>query len=182
MRQLLAADLDEGFVALVRGYGSLVRTVAARACAASPAEAEDLAADALLGAYRALRTYAPERIAGLRLRPWLVTIVLNASRNRRRAAARRPATSPLAAGAEPYSTIGLTDDWDDRRDGSDRLQELLRDLPSAQRTAVVLRHVACLSIPEIAEVLRCPEGTAKSHVSRGLQRLRRLHAGREETP
>jgi len=43
-----------------------------------------------------------------------------------------------------------------------------------ERTAVVLRHVTDLPLTEVAEVLGCPVGTAKSHVSRGLARLRTL--------
>jgi RNA polymerase sigma-70 factor (ECF subfamily) len=42
--------------------------------------------------------------------------------------------------------------------------------------AVVLRHVEDLPIREIAQILGCREGTAKSHVSRGLTRLRSLLA------
>jgi RNA polymerase sigma-70 factor (ECF subfamily) len=54
---------------------------------------------------------------------------------------------------------------------------LLAELPETQRLAVVLRHVLDLPYAEIAAVLGCPEGTAKSHVSRGLQRLRTLTTG-----
>ncbi|MGH3613167.1 MAG: RNA polymerase sigma factor [Pseudonocardia sp.] len=36
----------------------------------------------------------------------------------------------------------------------------------------MLRHVVDLPVSEVAEVLGCPEGTAKSHISRGRQRLR----------
>jgi hypothetical protein len=53
------------------------------------------------------------------------------------------------------------------------------ELPTPQRVAVVLRHVAGLPIAEIAAVRGCPEGTAKSHVSRGLRRLRSLCRGRQ---
>ena len=49
---------------------------------------------------------------------------------------------------------------------------MLTGLPPAQRTAVVLRHVVGLPYAEMAVVMGCPEGTAKSHVARGLQRLR----------
>ena len=38
----------------------------------------------------------------------------------------------------------------------------------------MLRHVVDLPIGEIAEILGCKDGTAKSHISRGLQRLRTL--------
>ena len=41
---------------------------------------------------------------------------------------------------------------------------------------MVLRYVADLPIAEVASVLGCPPGTAKSHVSRGLRRLRELQA------
>ena len=47
-------------------------------------------------------------------------------------------------------------------------------LSPTQRAAVVLRHIAGLSYAEVAAALGCPEGTAKSHVSRGLNRLRTL--------
>ena len=57
-------------------------------------------------------------------------------------------------------------------DGQFRLGALLAELSDAQRTAVVLRHVVGLSYAEVAVAMGCPEGTAKSHVSRGLQRLR----------
>jgi RNA polymerase sigma-70 factor (ECF subfamily) len=50
----------------------------------------------------------------------------------------------------------------------------LARLPEVQRTAVVLRHVVGLGTGEVAEVLGVAEGTAKSHVSRGLARLRPL--------
>lgn len=54
------------------------------------------------------------------------------------------------------------------------LGDLLARLPENQRLAVVLRHVAGLPMAEIASVMRIPEGTAKSHASRGLSKLRSL--------
>jgi RNA polymerase sigma-70 factor (ECF subfamily) len=63
------------------------------------------------------------------------------------------------------------------RETGAELGTLLAQLPTPQRVAVVLRHVGELSIAEIAEVLGCAEGTAKSHISRGLARLRTLRAG-----
>ena len=66
------------------------------------------------------------------------------------------------------------EDQAQRHDGQARLGGLLTELPDTQRTAVVLRHVVGLPYAELAAVLGCPEGTAKSHVSRGLDRLRAL--------
>lgn len=174
LRALLATDLDRGFVALVEAYGSLALTVAARTGLVAPADAEDVAAEAFLRAYRALRLFSAERRGALRPRAWLVTIVLNTARNARRTAARRPAAA-LADGGGPATSGALVEDWVEQRDGAARLANLLRALPDRQRTAVVLRHVVCLPVTEIAEVLGCPESTARSHVARGLRRLRDLH-------
>jgi RNA polymerase sigma-70 factor (ECF subfamily) len=145
--------------------------VAARA-ATTPCDAEDLAAEALLRAYRALRGYGPDRIRELRLRPWLVTIVLNASRNARRDAARQPRIEVLD---RPDDLVLSHRDAGESAELGDEVAGLARrlgELPARQRTAVVLRHVVGLPTAEIALVLECPEGTARSHVARGLAALR----------
>ncbi|MFT3852711.1 MAG: sigma factor-like helix-turn-helix DNA-binding protein [Ilumatobacteraceae bacterium] len=53
------------------------------------------------------------------------------------------------------------------------VRELLDHLPQAQREAIVLRYYLGLRDPEIAEAMNCPLGTAKSHVRRGLESMRR---------
>ncbi|MGX1491195.1 RNA polymerase sigma-70 factor (sigma-E family) [Streptomyces tendae] len=55
-----------------------------------------------------------------------------------------------------------------------RLEAALAQLPARQRAAVVLRYYQDLSERQVAEVLGCPVGTARSHASRGVARLRRL--------
>jgi RNA polymerase sigma-70 factor (ECF subfamily) len=47
----------------------------------------------------------------------------------------------------------------------------LQALPVAERRAIVLHHVAGLSVVDIASELRAPEGTVKSWLSRGRSRL-----------
>ena len=59
-----------------------------------------LAADALLRAYRALRTYDAARVATLRVRPWLLTILRNTARNAARDRSRRPDPPPSYETAE----------------------------------------------------------------------------------
>lgn len=54
----------------------------------------------------------------------------------------------------------------------DEMWQALQKLPARQRAAIVLRFYEDLSEAATADVLRCPVGTVKSLVSRGLERLR----------
>jgi RNA polymerase sigma factor (sigma-70 family) len=179
VRRALSDDVDTGFVTLYHAYRSVVFSVALRLCGRW-ADAEDLSAEAFLRAYRALVGYQPDRLAALRPRSWLVTILLNVWRNSRRTAARRTQSSPLDQAPDPADPQADVERAVERSETERELAELLRELPDAQRVAVVLRHVVDLPITEIAEVLGRPEGTIKSHISRGLTRLRELQAKQHE--
>jgi len=48
----------------------------------------------------------------------------------------------------------------------------LQHVPPRQRAVLVLRIVQDLSVQQVAETLRCSEGTVKSQTARGLQALR----------
>jgi RNA polymerase sigma factor (sigma-70 family) len=179
--EALAEDLDAGFADLVRAYQRVVYSVALRV-SGQQVDAEDLAAEAFLRAYRALVGYDRERIVSLRPRSWLLAILLNIWRNTVRDRTRRPSQVPLDELAEPRSAQASVEELTERRESSRELTGMVARLPEPQRVAVVLRHVAGLSIAEIAAVLDCPEGTAKSHVSRGLQRLRVLYRVPDQAP
>jgi RNA polymerase sigma-70 factor, ECF subfamily len=173
LRLGLIVDLDAGFAELVRHHERVVHSVALR-LAAGPADAEDLSADVFLRAYRALRDFEATRIRELRIRPWLLTILRNTARNAARDAARRPGPPPVfdapdVVSAEPGVAQHVEDTLMQRE-----WARVLELLPEPQRVAVVLRHVEGLATAEIAQILGCREGTAKSHVSRGLARLRAL--------
>lgn len=176
----LAADLDAAFPALVAGQADRLYSIALRLLG-DPRDAEEVAQDALVRAFRAIEGYAPERTAELRLRPWLASITVNLARNRRRRIADRQPPSRL----EPLLAAGL--DLPDernpgpvtvvtRREGAEALATTLLLLPPSIRAAVVLRHIDGLSVAETAEALGRPEGTIKAQVARGLERLRLLLA------
>jgi RNA polymerase sigma factor (sigma-70 family) len=178
MRLELTVDLDAGFGEVVRAYERVVHSVALR-LTATRTDAEDVAAETFLRAYRALLGYDAARIRALRLRPWLLTILRNTARNAARDADRRPGPPPDVEPVEP-AAAGPSVEQQVEQDLEHReWARLLSRLPEAQRTAVVLRHVEGVPTGEIAEILGCPEGTAKSHVSRGLRRLRALLAEAE---
>ncbi|WP_052423080.1 RNA polymerase sigma factor [Nonomuraea candida] len=177
VRKALLDDLDEGFAELYGAYRGLVFSAALR-LSGRWADAEDLTAEAFLRAYRALAGYERRRIAELQPRAWLMTILMNIWRNCARAKSRKP---PPDLREEPVDDVDPGEDVEDaavRRETGQELAELLSLLPEEQRAAVVLRHVVDLPVSEIATVLKIPQGTVKSHVSRGLKRLRTLGGAR----
>jgi RNA polymerase sigma-70 factor, ECF subfamily len=181
----LAGDLAGAFPDLVRHHQDLVYGLALR-LVSRPSDAEDLAQDAFLRAYRTLERWPGERVAALRLRGWLAAIVLNLARDRAR---RRTRGGPLALSLEDRGGRGGGDAlWgprdvaDDERERPEAVaaeretqrewQARLAALPPVLRRAVELRHVDGLSYPELAVALGRPVGTVKSDVHRGVTLLR----------
>ena len=169
----LARDVDGSFAKLVAHHQDLVYGVALR-WTRCHADAEDLAQEAFLRAYRALRGYEPERIRELRLRGWLARITLNLARNRARDAG--PPTADIVDVAEPTDPSGDRPELiSERREASHTWSRLLASLPPRYRMAVGLRHVDGLSYGELAEALGRPINTVKSDVHRGVSLLREAY-------
>lgn len=135
----------------------------------SAADAEEVAQDAFVKAYRALGRFR----AGAPFRPWLLQIVVNEARNRRRSTGRREhlalrvADEPSSGGAAPSPEAELLE-----RERRGRLVQALADLREDERDVVVCRHLLGLSEEETAAALDLPVGTVKSRLSRALARLR----------
>ncbi|MEU8358144.1 RNA polymerase sigma factor [Nonomuraea sp. NPDC048882] len=177
VRKALLDDLDEGFAELYAAHRGLVFSTALRLSGRWP-DAEDLTAETFLRAYRALAGYERDRVAQLQPRAWVMTILMNVWRNCARTRSRKP---PPDLPGEPVDAVDPHEDVEAaavRRETGDELAGLLALLPEEQRAAVVLRHVVDLPVSEIATVLKIPQGTVKSHVSRGLKRLRALGGAR----
>src|SRR5437763_8001774 len=100
-------------------------------------DAEEVAQDTLLRAYRALVRYPPERIRDLKQRAWLHRIAVNVVRNRVRGV--RPRLVELN-GSEPDPRTGPEEDVL-RKAEMDEFAARVACLPARYRDAVVLRHV-----------------------------------------
>ena len=174
-----AKDLDSAFPRIVVLYGPTIFTTALRVSQQS-ADAEDLAAETFVRAYAALRTYSPKRIRELKLRAWLVTITLNLWRNQLRDASRVPTLVQLDSTGSRADPTTLPEQRALDHAGWGEAERLLDNLADFERIPVVLRHVVGLSYREIAMVLDCPVGTAKSHVNRGMATLRKQLGTKEE--
>ena len=169
--ELLARDLDRGFERLVRAHQDRLYAFALALCR-RPDEAEDVAQDAFIRAYRALERYPAERRRDLKPAAWLHRIALNVVRNRARG--RRPQFVVLDGqlADESRGPAELAELASTREDLSDRLSRL----PDRYRVALLLRYAQDLTYDEIAAITRQPVGTVKSNVHRGLEMLRREYA------
>jgi RNA polymerase sigma-70 factor (ECF subfamily) len=137
----------------------------------STAEAEDAAQEAFVKAHRALGRFR----AGAPLRPWLLRIVANEARNRRRAAGRREWLALRAAHERGAASGDAAPSPEAALLAAERRAELLRALErlrEPERLAIACRYFLDLSEEETAGVLGCRRGTVKSRVSRALARLR----------
>jgi len=156
--------LDEGtLVALAKrgdaaAYEELVRMhqgIAFRVAyvaAGERGDAEEAVQDGFVKAYRALGRFRD----GAPFRPWLLRIVANEARNRRRSAGRRTGLALRAA---------------ERRD---ELLEALGRLDERDREVLVHRFLLELGEEETATALGIRRGTVKSRTSRALERLRAM--------
>jgi RNA polymerase sigma factor (sigma-70 family) len=157
------------FEALVRAYQA-VAFRAAWIASGGADDAEDAAQEGFMKAFVAL----PRFRSGARFGPWLLTIVANEARNRRRSANRREmlalrAPEAVAGGAasepSPEAAILATE----RRTA---LLAAVRRLPQPDREVIAYRYLLELSEVETAAALDVPVGTAKSRLSRAMVRLR----------
>lgn len=132
-------------------------------------DAEEAVQDALVKAYRALGRFRE----GAPFRPWLLRIVANEARNRRRAAGRRlqawqrAAEHDVSGGAAPSPEATILT--------GERRELLLRGLSELReddRAVLACRFLVGLSELETAAALGLRRGTVKSRTARALERLR----------
>ena len=139
-------------------------------------DAEDLAQEAIIEAFRAFDRYQP----GTYFDRWLYRIMSRTFIDVVRRRNRRPVVSldaPAGPGGDPLVTL-LGDTTQDPQqmtetmDLDGAIQAALDGLPEEFRTAVVLVDIEGLSYDEVAHALRCPVGTVRSRLHRARQMLR----------
>lgn len=157
--------------------------LALRLCG-NPADAEDLAQDALIRAVKAL----PDFKGGSSESTWLYRIVVNTWKNRLRSQRRRGWMSmiplhffrnsdeeeelPIASKEAPPDS-GLA-----AQETRGEVWEALNALDEQDRAIIVLKDMEDKSYKEIAEVLDIPEGTVKSRLSRAREAFREAFKGK----
>ena len=141
-------------------------------------DAEDIAQDAFIKAYAGLARFRSDAP----FRPWLLQIVTNEARNRRRSAGRRAHLAVRAAAHQRNAASGDAAPSPETAALADEQRHVLLDaldtLREEDRQAIAYRYFLDLSEAEMADALGCARGTVKSRLSRALARLRERLAPR----
>ena len=157
---LAATGERRAFGELVRRHGSAVRALLRR-MGAQPSQADDVAQDAFITAFERITDFRGEgTFAG-----WVKRI---AARLYLKRLQRERRLGELAAESAPADEGQVAADAEAAID----LDGALKALAPGERVCVTLCFGTGLSHAEAAEVLNLPLGTVKSHVKRGLDKLR----------
>jgi len=175
--QLLVERVQKGdkraFDLLIQKYQHRIVSLVSR-YVSDPSEAQDVAQEAFIKAYRAIKRFRGDSA----FYTWLYRIAINTAKNWIVAKNRRPPSSDIdAVDAEQYAIS------DRLRENSTPENELLREeiertvfatiagLPEDLRTAIMLREMDGMSYEEIATTMECPIGTVRSRIFRAREAI-----------
>jgi RNA polymerase sigma-70 factor (ECF subfamily) len=164
---------QSAFNLLVLKYQHRVLKLIAR-FVSDPTEAEDVAQEAFLKAYRALPSFRGDSA----FYTWLYRIAINTAKNALVANQRRPVDFDLdlqdpeqferqakLKEADTPEGVLLTEEI------RTVVEKAMEQLPDDLRTAIVLRELEGLSYEEIAEAMDCPVGTVRSRIFRAREAI-----------
>jgi RNA polymerase sigma-70 factor (ECF subfamily) len=175
--QLLVERVQKGekraFDLLILKYQHRIVSLVSRYVSDS-AEAQDVAQEAFIKAYRAIGRFRGDSA----FYTWLYRIAINTAKNWIVAKNRRPPASDIdAVDAEQYGMSSRL------KETSTPENELLREeiertvfdtiatLPEDLRTAIMLREMDGMSYEEIATTMECPIGTVRSRIFRAREAI-----------
>ncbi len=140
-------------------------------------EAEDVAQEAFVKAYRALGSFRGDSA----FYTWLYRIAVNTARNALASRQRRPLDYEAGLSESEQSAVEARMRHTDTPEAtalSDEIHQAVNraiaDLPEDLRTAIILREVEGLSYEEIAAAMDCPVGTVRSRIFRAREAIDRI--------
>ncbi|HEV7607709.1 MAG TPA: RNA polymerase sigma factor RpoE [Steroidobacteraceae bacterium] len=172
------------FDLLVRKYQHKVVKLVLR-YVRNPAEAEDIAQEAFIKAYRAL----PQFRGDSAFYTWMYRIAINTAKNSLASRDRSPIAYDLdLTDPEESHSVQTKLQDPDTPEGMALTEEIrlivnsaIEALPEELKTAIVLRELDGLSYEEIAAAMECPVGTVRSRIFRAREaidkRLREVFEG-----
>ena len=137
------------------------------------AEAQDIAQESFMRAYRALQNFRGDA----QFYTWLYRIAVNTAKNHLVAMKRRPPTSDVEVEDAEHFTGARMQDNDTpehellREEIAREVSQTVAALPEELRQAITLREVEGLSYEEIAETMDCPIGTVRSRIFRAREAI-----------
>ena len=138
------------------------------------AEAQDVAQEAFLKAYRALPSFRGDSA----FYTWLYRIAINTAKNTLVSNRRRPVDFDLdLQDPEQYDRQAKLKEVDTpegvllTEEIREVVEKAMEQLPEDLRTAIVLREIEGLSYEEIAEAMDCPVGTVRSRIFRAREAI-----------
>jgi RNA polymerase sigma-70 factor (ECF subfamily) len=141
-----------------------------------PAEAEDVAQEAFVKAYRALGSFRGDSA----FYTWLYRIAVNTARNAMASRQRRPLDYEAELSEAEQATVESRLRHGDTPEATALTEEIretvnraVAELPEDLRTAIILREVEGLSYEEIASAMDCPVGTVRSRIFRAREAIDR---------
>jgi len=139
-----------------------------------PSEAQDVAQEAFIKAYRALPNFRGDSA----FYTWLYRIAINSAKNHLVSRSRRPPGSDIdAADAEQFDgAMALKENATPeqilfKNELADEISQAIDELPEDLRTAITLREFEGMSYEEIAEAMACPIGTVRSRIFRARETI-----------
>jgi len=141
-----------------------------------PAEAEDVAQEAFVKAYRALGSFRGDSA----FYTWLYRIAVNTARNAIASRQRRPLDYEVELSESEQNNVTARLQHSDTPEATVLSEEIrqtvnqaIGQLPEDLRTAIVLREIEGLSYEEIAATMDCPVGTVRSRIFRAREAIDR---------
>ena len=141
-----------------------------------PTEAEDVAQEAFVKAYRAIGSFRGDSA----FYTWLYRIAVNTARNTMASRQRRPLDYEAELSESEQSVVESRMRHGDTPEAVALSEEIhqtvnraVEDLPEDLRTAIILREIEGLSYEEIAAAMDCPVGTVRSRIFRAREAIDR---------
>jgi RNA polymerase sigma-70 factor (ECF subfamily) len=180
VRQCIAGD-GQAWQQLVLSHHRRIYAICYR-FTGSATDAEDLTQDVFLKLYKNLSSFDLQKGS---FQTWITTLTRNLLVDHFRRSRMERASDSLDATFDGEADgPTMADRLADTRESQEqhvaslelkvRIQEALQQLSPELREAVILRDLEDMDYKEIAQVLRIPEGTVKSRISRGRGELARL--------
>ncbi len=165
---------DRGaFDVLVRKYQNKILNLIIR-YVHDPSEAQDVAQEAFIKAYKALGNFRGDSA----FYTWLYRIAINTAKNFLVAQGRRPPGSDIdAQDAEQYDVDSRLKERDTpehellKNELERTVFDAISDLPEDLRTAITLREMEGMSYEDIATAMDCPIGTVRSRIFRAREAI-----------